>query len=178
MTAGPDAGRHLWVLRHAKAAADGPDDHGRPLTGRGARQAADLARRIADGPGPGGPLPTTVLCSSARRALQTAELVAPVLGERVELVVERALYQADPDDVVARLGELPDTTPAVMVVGHNPTLHDLVGLLLAPADEAGRAGLDEGFAPATLAVVALPPGRWSVSPLGTGTLSALWRPGG
>jgi len=166
----------VWVLRHAKAAPEGPDDHGRPLTSRGERQAADLAARIAGGVGPGVVVPTTVLCSSARRALQTAELVVPALGERVELLVERALYQADPDDVVGRLGELPAETAAVMVVGHNPTVHDLAGLLLDDGDRRGRAQLEEGFPPASLAVVALPAGRWAASPLGTGTLRVLWRP--
>ena len=41
--------KYLWILRHGKAAADGPDgdDHSRPLTGRGRRQTVQVAEHLA-----------------------------------------------------------------------------------------------------------------------------------
>jgi phosphohistidine phosphatase len=165
----------VWVLRHAKAAQGGGDDHERILTARGVRQADELRRYLATGQSPR-PLPTTVLCSSARRAVQTAESVVGDLAPAPELLVERALYHADADDVLDRLRVLPDDTGAVMVVGHNPTLHDVAVLLLDPADEAGVARLDSGFPTAALAVVTVPARTWSRLAPGTATLDELWTP--
>lgn len=170
-------GRAVWVLRHAKAAQHADDDHSRPLTSRGTRQAAELARYLAASPVAGVALPGTVVCSSARRAVQTAELVAVGLGPDVELFVEDALYHADADDVLDRLRALADDGASVMVVGHNPTLHDVALLLLAGADDAGRSRLEQGFPTAALAVVALPAVSWGAVAPGTGTLLDLWTPG-
>jgi len=162
------------VLRHAKA-AQGPADHARPLTDRGRRQAADLQRYLAAG-GPPVPVPGTVLCSSARRAVQTAELVTAGMDPPPALMVERALYEADADDVLDRLRQLTDDDAAVMVVGHNPTLHHLVLDLLDEGDTTGRQRLDAGFPTAALAVVGLPDVPWSRTAPGTGTLLDLWTP--
>jgi len=164
----------VWVLRHAKA-AQGPADHARPLTDRGRRQAADLHRYLAAGDSPV-PVPGTVLCSSARRAVQTAELVTAGVDPPPVLVVERALYEADADDVLDRLRRLPDDAAGVMVVGHNPTLHHVVFDLLDEGDTAGRQRLDAGFPTAALAVVGLPDVSWSRTAPGTGTLLDLWTP--
>jgi len=166
----------VWVLRHAKAAPQGPDDHSRPLTARGKRQATDVGRYLAGEPLAGVPVPGLVLSSSARRALQTAKLVIEQLTSHVELVVERRLYDADADDVAELLRELGADAPSVLVVGHNPTLHEFAVLLLDPEDP-GRARLqDEGFPTAALAVAAVPAPSWARLSLGTGSLLDLRTP--
>jgi phosphohistidine phosphatase len=161
------------VLRHAKAASQGPDDHGRPLTGRGRRQATDVGAYVAGDPVPGAPVPELVLSSSARRAVETAELVTAELGARAELVVEPALYGADADDVVEIVRGLGGEADSVMVVGHNPTVHELAVLLLDDEDVGGRARLDAGFPTAALAVIAVATPTWTRLAPGSGTLLAL-----
>jgi phosphohistidine phosphatase len=118
-----------------------------------------------------------VLCSSARRAVQTAELVVAELADRTDLEVERGLYDADADDIVDRLRLVDDVVVSVMVVGHNPTLHDLALLLLEPQDAVGRSRLEAGFPTAALAVVAVPPASWGALSMGTGRLLELRTPG-
>ncbi|HLN41859.1 MAG TPA: histidine phosphatase family protein [Acidimicrobiales bacterium] len=162
-------GGSVWVLRHAKAASQGPDDHSRPLTARGKRQASDVGRHLAGAPIAGVAVPELVLSSSARRALQTAKLVMAEMTTPVELVVERRLYDADADDVAEVLRELGAGAPSVLVVGHNPTLQEFALLLVDPQD-AGRARLEEGFPTAALAVVAVPAPPWGRLSMGTGTL--------
>ena len=167
----------MWVLRHAKAAAHGPDDHGRSLAPKGRRQAGDVEKFLLDPERAPRPLPKFVLCSSALRALETAELVFPALGDDdLPFVVDRRLYQADPEDVVSIVRELDDDVPSVMVVGHNPTLHDLALELLTPEDEAGHARLDQGFPTAALAVVRLPAPRWAEASFGSGELVTVFTP--
>ena len=166
----------MWVLRHAKAAPHGPDDHGRPLAPKGRRQGVELERFLRESAGELGPLPRLVLSSSALRALETAELVLPALGD-AELLVDRRLYEADPDDVLAVLREVPDDVSSVMVVGHNPTLHDFALALVGPDDEKGRHRLEEGFPTGALAVVTSPADRWARLDSGEGALLTLFTPG-
>jgi phosphohistidine phosphatase len=169
--------KHLWILRHAKAASQGTDgdDHSRPLTGRGRRQTAQVAACMADKVASGEPVPELVLSSSATRAKMTAEPVHAALGDGVPLDIERALYGADPDDIVNRLRLVADDTDAVMVVGHNPTFHELALLLVAEDDE-GRARLEEGFPTAALAHVVLDVTAWAEVAAGCGRLEELFVP--
>ena len=82
---------------------------------------------------------------------------------------------ADADDVVEVIRELGGDAPSVLVVGHNPTFHELALLLLEPED-AGRARLETGFPTAALAVVAVPTPSWARLSPGTGTLLELRTP--
>jgi phosphohistidine phosphatase len=167
--------RHVWVLRHAKAAAaeQGGDDHARRLTPRGHRQGAELAARLPGLSAPGRALPTHVVCSSARRARETADALIGALGTKATVDFERALYGADAGEALTLLRLAPDTASSVMVVGHNPTLHELVDDLLSPDDQAGHARLQEGFPTAALAVVRVEAGTWSSLAAGTGWLEEL-----
>jgi len=170
--------KHLWILRHGKAVQDGRDgdDHARALTGRGRRQTVQVAAFLAAQRAAGAATPDLVLSSSAVRARRTAEAVHGALGDGVPLDIERALYGADPDDVVDRLRLVPDETASVMVVGHNPTLHQLAVLVDAPDDDAGRRRLDEGFPTAALAVIALDISSWTQLAPGSGRLEELFVP--
>ena len=164
------------MLRHAKAASQGTDDHSRPLTGRGTRQATEVGASLARASLPTAPTPRLVLSSPARRALRTAELVVAELEGPVDLVVERGLYSAGPSDVIDMLRLVDDDAPSVMVVGHNPTVHELVLDLLDADDEPARARLERGFAPSSLAVVGVPTSSWARLRAGTGTLLELRHP--
>jgi phosphohistidine phosphatase len=172
----PVAAKSLWVLRHAKAASQGLDDHSRPLTARGTRQAAEVGSYLARSEVAGVRTPELVLSSSARRAVQTAELVVAALAPEVELVVEPSLYQAGADDIIEMLRLLDGDASSVLVVGHNPTVHDLVLLLLDDEDTEGRARLRQGFPTAALAVAALSTSSWARVAPGTATLLELRTP--
>ncbi|MGO8863850.1 MAG: SixA phosphatase family protein [Acidimicrobiales bacterium] len=137
--------RILWLLRHAKAVADPPpdgDDFDRVLSPRGRRDARALGDLIGpDGTGLGlgqVQLPEVALVSPAARTAETADLVLDgmVPGPRRQEDLE--LYGADPDEILARLRQLPDGVVSVMVVGHNPTAHALALGLLDPSDGGGR----------------------------------------
>jgi len=170
--------KYLWILRHGKAASknSGGDDHSRPLTARGRRQSAEVATFVADRVASGAPAPDIVVSSSAARARATAEPVHAVLGAGVPLDIEPSLYGADADDVVDRLRLLADDIDAVMIVGHNPTFHELALLLVSPDDAPGRARLEAGFPTAALALVALDIPAWAALAAGSGCLEELFVP--
>ena len=171
------ASRQLWVLRHAKAAADSPDglDHSRPLTKRGRHQAEAAARFLARARTQGALLPRVILCSSATRALQTAELVLPALGNEVTLQVERDLYRGRRDGVVRRVRGVEEDVLSLMVVGHNPTFAELALSLVSEADAAGRSRLED-FPTCALAQIGMPIAAWAQLAVGTGRLEALFVP--
>ena len=107
--------RYLWVLRHGKAAGNAPaggGDKERPLTARGRRDATALGHRLAAGVGVFGladvPLPQVVLCSSAVRTRQTADLVLEAMGGSLPLESLHSLYGANPDTVLGYIRELDD----------------------------------------------------------------------
>lgn len=112
--------RQLLLLRHAKAApAEGDSaDFERPLAPQGLADAPRVAQAIALM----GAAPQLALVSTATRCRQTWEAVKSAFpGVREQLVDE--LYNADAETLL----ETAETAGVerVIVVAHNPGLHDL-----------------------------------------------------
>jgi phosphohistidine phosphatase len=124
--------RHLFLLRHAKSSWENPQlaDHDRPLAprGRGATNliAEHLSRELI--------APGLVLCSSARRARETLERIAPALGKQVAAQIERDLYAGSEHQLLERLRAVSDDAASVMLIGHNPAVEQLA-LTLASSGE-------------------------------------------
>lgn len=156
----------LLVLRHARARRASPTggDRDRPLDERGRADAAAVGRRLAEE----GLVPDLVLASSAVRAADTARLAAEAGGfpGRVELLDE--LYDSDARSVVELLRRRGPGHLRVLLVGHQPTLGELVELL---------ADLRAPLAPGALAKVELPLGEWERLGRAVGRLTDVWRPG-
>ena len=151
--------RTLFLLRHAKSSWADPtlDDHDRPLAPRGHR----AARRIADHVRSQAVRPALVLCSSARRAQETLAALKPALGDQTEVVVSDDLYGADADEVLRQLGEVDRDIASVMIVGHNPGLHDLALELTGEGDEAAISQLHSNFPTGALATLQLGRASWN-----------------
>jgi|GEM_PF-47956 phosphohistidine phosphatase len=177
-------GHQLWLLRHAKTVADPPpggSDHDRVLAPRGRRDADQLGRRLGDDPPAlglvGGLRPELVLCSTARRTVQTAERVLAPLTDPPPLELVDALYGASPAEVLDQVRLVDETVRSVMVVGHNPTARDLAGDLLAGDDRDGLRQIERrGFPTCALAVYQLPAARWTDVAMGSATLLGLFTP--
>jgi len=114
----------LILFRHAKAEAKGREgDFDRALTEGGRLDAALIGEALAKG----GLIPTAALVSPARRTMETWE-VARASFPQARAYPMRELYNAGPADIVGALQGV--TADTVVVVGHNPGLHELaIGLL-------------------------------------------------
>ena len=173
------ARKQLFVLRHAKSSWDDPglDDRERPLAPRGRRAVKLLGEHLRRNQIE----PAEVLCSPARRTVETYDGVAPA-GEPH---LEPELYGASGDDVLERLRRVPESAPSVMVIGHNPALQVLIlrltganGRSKPAGDDAVRAKLDEverKFPTGALATLTFD-GRWSELSPGGAELVDLVRP--
>jgi phosphohistidine phosphatase len=117
----------LYLLRHAKSSRDDDSlpDHDRPLSKRGRRDAEAIARHLAAA----GLHPDLVLSSTALRTRETLAPIQAALKPR-RVVFDNDLYLAPPTTLLDHLRRLDEAVVEVMVVGHNPGVHE-VALLLA-----------------------------------------------
>jgi phosphohistidine phosphatase len=156
----------LLILRHAKSSWKNPglDDHDRPLNKRGRRDAPRMGRLLQHED----LLPDLILSSTAVRARTTAEMVADTSCYEGTLELTPELYGAEPEVYIDLLGRLDDDYNNVMVVGHNPSLEQLLQTL---------TGTEETLPTAALAKVELEIDAWSeLDGSRRGSLVQLWRP--
>ncbi|HSP32058.1 MAG TPA: histidine phosphatase family protein, partial [Halomonas sp.] len=121
-----DSMRHLYLMRHSKAkkSTSGMADHQRPLSKRGKRQAAAMARVLQRWQA----LEGDIYVSSAVRTRETLEEVTgqlPDLALADQARFEQTLYTFDGEALLAWLKTLPNEAGRVLVIGHNPALLDL-----------------------------------------------------
>jgi phosphohistidine phosphatase len=147
--------RRLMLFRHAKTEHDAPSgrDQDRRLDNRGRHDAAEIGGFIGRNP----PYPDLVLVSHAVRALQTWEIAWEAMKEfapapRVELTPE--LYGADVSQLLETVRNASVSDPKrLMLVGHNPGMHELAVALAGSGDAAGREALADNLPTAALAIV-------------------------
>ena len=120
--------------------------------------------------------PARVLTSPALRAAETAAAWAAVQGGDLEPVVDEAIYQAGPEELLARIRACAGELPALLVVGHAPVLPELARALARDREALDRR-LGGRFPPATLVALAFPgTGPGAVQP-GAGELRGVLPPG-
>lgn len=162
--------RQLLLLRHAKSSWDDRDltDHARPLNPRGQQAAA--AMRIAMGQL--GLCPDQVLVSTARRTRETAAALEPWPHAPLTHATDD-LYLASAAALLDTLQAVPETARSVLVVAHNPGLHELAMMLIGAQTltlaNADMRRLSEGYPSGALTEFAVP-GPWNTLAEGGGRL--------
>jgi phosphohistidine phosphatase len=141
----------LILFRHGKAEpySESGEDIDRRLAPRGEREAAAMGENLADL----GLTPDLALVSTAARTRDTWAAAAPAFPA-AEVRFDDELYHAD-SLTVRRLAERAGRDHGtVMVVGHNPGLHELAVRMMvegdAPSSLMSRAA--RGFPTSTVAV--------------------------
>jgi phosphohistidine phosphatase len=147
--------RRLMLLRHAKTETDAPSgrDRDRRLDDRGHRDAAQIGDWMAAHP----PFPDTVLVSHAVRARQTWDIAWKAMKDsvappQVEILPE--LYGADPAQILEsiRTATIPANPKRLLLVGHNPGMHEAALMLMGSGDAAGAKALAHNLPTAGLAI--------------------------
>jgi phosphohistidine phosphatase len=147
--------KYLYLLRHAKSDWDDPAlaDRDRPLAPRGKKAAAALSAHLEQS----GISPALVLCSPARRTMDTLRLISGSFREPVEILVEEELYGGSMGDLLRRLRKVAAPTPSVMAIGHNPAIQELALALARSVDDLKQ--LKGKFPTGAMASLAVP-GPW------------------
>jgi len=120
--------KRLTLIRHAKSHWDQPElsDFDRPLNKRGEQDAPLIGDRLAVR----GLSPQLILSSPAKRAIDTARLIAQALTyPKKKILEEPGIYEANVDELVALLWQVAPKINDLMMVGHNPGLHQLTHYL-------------------------------------------------
>jgi phosphohistidine phosphatase len=163
--------KRLYLLRHAKSSWKDTSlpDHDRPLAGRGRRAAKAIVGHLREQRIE----PELVLCSTARRARETLELIEPARATSA-VRVEDDLYAASAGALLERLRSVPDTVESVMLIGHNPGLQQLALDLARPSPTVRE--LATKYPTAALATLAFRAASWQELDRDTAELVALVRP--
>lgn len=158
--------RTLMLLRHGKSSHKDARlaDFDRPLTKRGRRDAGRIGALLVDED----MLPDLILSSTACRARATTERLVAAAGFDGPVHLMDDLYMASPRQMVKVIAAQPAARTAIMVVGHNPGLEELMTALTK---------CDEPLPTASLTRIALPIKRWrDLKPNTAGKLVHIWRP--
>lgn len=157
----------LFLLRHAEAEPS-QSDFARRLTPAGlvaARHVGEILRaRYGE--------PAAIYCSEARRTRETLK----ELGLSARPVFKPEIYGAAPGQLLSLLQSVDEAVPSLLLVGHNPAMHNLAhGLTGSAADKAQWDRMSQHYAPATLAVLTFDHAWFEAGP-GAGRLIDLITP--
>jgi phosphohistidine phosphatase len=149
----------LMLLRHAKSerAAPGQRDRDRGLTARGRDDSARMGTYMVQH----GLLADRALVSPAVRTRETWKRLAPELPVEPPVDHEERLYEGHVDAIVAAIQQADRAAAALLVVGHNPSLHETAHLLIGSGDVEARERLEEGLPTAGLIVIDFAVSDWS-----------------
>ncbi len=157
--------KQLFLLRHAKSSWDDPNlsDFDRPLNERGQKTAPKMGKVIAEKK----VKPEIILCSPAKRTIETLELVIESSKLRSDIAYEKRIYDASTRTLLEVLRAQDPEITSILMIGHNPGLSDLLTEL---------TGESEHFPTAALAKIQLHIKSWNGIKDGAGKLSWILRP--
>jgi phosphohistidine phosphatase len=147
----------LHLFRHAKSSTkEDVDDRERALNRRGRETARQVAKYL--------PLKLgaidLVLCSSARRTRETLDLILAGFSPRPRTMIEDELYLASRERLLSRLRRLDRSDVNVLLIGHNPGLHE-IAVALADSNSPDFRALASSKFPTAACASFLIPADWA-----------------
>jgi phosphohistidine phosphatase len=131
--------KSLLLLRHAKSGnlVLGFNDFDRTLTD-GGRKAAELVGAYMSSHKLHLDL---VMSSPAVRARETAEIVLRASNKRIDPQYDQRIYEASTQNLLDVIHDVENRRKQILLVGHNPSLEELLGLLTGVQHPMGTASL-------------------------------------
>ena len=159
--------RTLYLLRHAKSSWKNQElaDFDRPLAGRGRKASETIGQFLKE-------KEITfdlVLSSPAVRARETTDLVLRAAKLRPDVRYDERIYEATPSRLIEVISQIENECKAVVLVGHNPGMAELLQVLTGETEE---------FPTATLAKIVFKNSKWADVGTKEGTLDWVVRPRG
>ena len=113
----------IYLLRHTKAgwSESSTDDIARALNQQGRENAVQIGQHLSKNK----ISPDLILCSNATRAQETLSFIRPFLPENQAIQVLESLYLASSETLLHYLTNLDEEVKSVLIVAHNPGLHEL-----------------------------------------------------
>lgn len=164
----------LSLFRHAKSSWDNPNlqDFDRPLNERGREAAPRMGAFMAEH----GIKPDLILCSTSVRTRQTLSLILPHLSPAPAITYEDAVYLGASSTLLKLTRKVEATVAHVMIVAHDPGLHQLAMELSGTGDPDLLQLLAQKFPTAALAVIDFDARSWAKVRPGNGRLRLFMSP--
>lgn len=148
----------LYLLRHAKTEEISmrESDHARQLTERGRTDAAQLGLWLArnhiswD----------MIACSPAQRTRQTLAILTESMNITAPCDYEDALYLASAGDLLTYMQKLDKGIESLLLIGHNPGLHQLALTLAKPGNNDALRAVAYEFPTSALLKLSCPIESW------------------
>lgn len=145
--------KKLILLRHGQAenTSAGGADFNRTLTQKGKRD-AEIARKIlADN----NFAPDFVLCSPTIRTRETLAEVQKSFPANFPIEYEPKIYNSSERELLKIIAKTPENVHNLLVVGHNPSIHQLTVALAKSGDERLIDNIYLQFPPCSMVVISM-----------------------
>lgn len=158
----------LFILRHAKSSweDDLASDHDRQLNERGKRNAAAMNIFMSKH----GLSPQTVLCSTARRTVDTLAYFVSTIGDDVPVFYDEGLYLASAPSMLERIQMVDDAAESVLLVAHNPGIEELACDLAKTGSSSDLVRIQTKYPTGALALLEFDVATWKEVDIGKGRL--------
>jgi phosphohistidine phosphatase len=141
--------KKIFIIRHAKAEYNSNiDDHERCLTDKGIRDCAKVAGFLHTKKAS----PELILCSSAKRTQDTIKHILSSLSREIKINISDALYRAGVDEIISEISAVNDNISQIMIVCHNPGIHDFCNHFAKHGNTEDIIRLKTGVTPASIAL--------------------------
>ena len=151
--------KRIYILRHAKAGQTNKkilDDHERPLTHKGVLQCEEVGEYL----GATKAKIDLVVSSTSERTKQTTELVLESFGKKIQTKLSSKIYLGSHVDILNEVAALDNKKNNVLLVGHNPGLHQFAISLISSGEKSFIKALNYNFPPSSLAVIEFDKDSW------------------
>jgi phosphohistidine phosphatase len=151
--------RRLLLLRHAKAERSDPgmQDLSRVLIERGRKDAAKIGAYMAGH----ALVPDRVVLSPSARTQETWKYLSAAFKPAPAATSAERLYDATPHDIIGVVSDSPASAHTLVLIGHNPGLHEAALMLIASGDIDARERLREGLPTSGLVIIDFAFDDWS-----------------
>lgn len=118
----------LLLLRHAKSRLNDPmlPDNMRPLSYQSKNDVHIIGKLLKNKK----LIPDLIISSTAKRAVETAKLVAEYIRYNNEIHLSELLYQTTTKDYINIISKIPNKNNLILLVGHNPMLENLLEIII------------------------------------------------
>ncbi|MCK6419016.1 MAG: histidine phosphatase family protein [Alphaproteobacteria bacterium] len=150
--------KRLYLLRHALTlpTVPGGRDFERVLAPQGESDARALGIAMAEK----SYHPQLIYCSPTQRTQRTCALIQ-THGVTGNVVTQPIIYEGGRSDIFALIKNTPEHVQALLIVGHNPSMHELAAMLAAHEPETFLNVLAAGYRPGMLCVLDCPRAAWA-----------------
>jgi len=118
--------KYIYFFRHSDSPLDiNTPDHDRPLSKLGVEKAMQMAGKVKNKL----PLPELFISSSAKRALQTCQIIRNQINKDIPISEYREIYTGGKSEISKIIRTIGNDRECISIFGHNPTMQKIYNII-------------------------------------------------